>query len=142
REALTDNKRAADEDNPFGYFEFEPAAELAKNISWVPQARGKVVKIVAQLLPWLPANEHYQIIFMERNLAEVVASQHAMLARQGRPGAELDQRQLMATYTEQVQRVHTQLARRSEFRTLRVSYGRFLAEPVSGVRCLADFLGA
>src|SRR5207247_2383577 len=51
REALTDSKRAADEDNPLGYFEFEKSIELARDTSWLQKARGKVVKIVAQLLP-------------------------------------------------------------------------------------------
>src|SRR5262249_28489523 len=72
RETLSDAKRPADEDNPLGYFEFEQTLNLSKDSSWLPQARGKTVKIVAQLLPLLPRNEHYQIIFMERNLAEVV----------------------------------------------------------------------
>src|SRR4029077_16977405 len=96
REALTDSKRPADEDNPLGYFEFEKTLELAKDVSWLPQARGKVVKIVAQLLPFLPTTEHYDVIFMERNLAEVISSQKAMLARQGRHGAALNDQQLTA----------------------------------------------
>ena len=87
RAALTDGKRDDDEDNPLGYFELEQARELAKDASWIPQARGKVVKIVAQLLPFLPPGQHYNVVFMERNMAEVIASQNAMLARQGRPRA-------------------------------------------------------
>ncbi len=141
RETLTDGKRAADKDNPLGYFEFEQTLNLAKDVSWLPQARGKVVKIVAQLLPFLPANEHYHVVFMERNLTEVVASQNAMLARQGRRGAQLDERQLSETYAAQLKRVHKQLARRSEIRTLSVNYTELLADPVAGVNQVARFLG-
>src|SRR5262249_55423737 len=77
RHALTDSKRAADQDNPLGYFEFEKAINLTNDASWLSEARGKVVKIVAQLLPWLPLEEYYQIIFMQRDLQEVIASQKA-----------------------------------------------------------------
>jgi len=141
REALADGKRAADEDNPLGYFEFEQARDLAKDASWLTQARGKVIKIVAQLLPALPPGEHYNVIFMERNLAEVIASQNAMLARQGRPGAALDGQQLLDTYAAQLRTVRAQLARRPCMRVLGVNYGELLANPVAGVDRVALFLG-
>jgi len=141
REALTDSKRAADPDNPLGYLEFEKATQLAKDSSWLKQARGKVVKIIAQLLPHLPANEHYQIIFMERELDEVIASQKTMLDRQGRRGAALEEQKLRETYTAQLHRVHAQLARRREVRMLTVGYADLVAEPAREVKSLAEFLG-
>ncbi len=141
RAALTDANRVADEDNPLGYLEFEKTLKLATDHSWLPEARGKVVKVVAQLLPFLPRNEHYHVVFMERNLAEVIASQNAMLARQGRRGAELDDQQLVQTYTAQLQRVRNQLARRSEMRMLTVNYAELLADPSGGADRLALFLG-
>jgi predicted AlkP superfamily phosphohydrolase/phosphomutase/tetratricopeptide (TPR) repeat protein len=141
RQPLTDARRAADEDNPLGYFEIEKALDLPKDASWVPQARGKVVKIVAQLLRYLPRNEHYHVLFMERNLAEVVASQTAMLARQGRRGADLGGGQLLETYAAQLQRVRKHMASRAEIRTLRVDYGTLLAGPEAGVGRIAEFLG-
>ena len=138
---LTDGKRLPDEDNPRGYFEWDKARELAKDSAWMPQARGKVVKVVAQLLPFLPAGEHYNVVFMERNLAEVVASQSAMLARQRRPKAELADAQLMQTYATQLRAVWTRLARRSDIRVLCVDYGDLLMNPAAGVARLAEFLG-
>jgi predicted AlkP superfamily phosphohydrolase/phosphomutase/tetratricopeptide (TPR) repeat protein len=141
REALTDSKRAADEDNPLGYLEFEKTLGLAKDVSWIPQARGKVIKIVAQLLPFLPANEHYQIIFMQRKLGEVIASQKTMLERGGRRGAELNEMELRKVYIEQLHRVSTQLVRRTEIRTLAVDYSELLREPEKGVGRIAAFLG-
>jgi tetratricopeptide (TPR) repeat protein len=140
-EPLTDSKRAADEDNPLGYFEFEKTLHLAKDASWLPEARGRVVKIVAQLLPFLPANEHYHILLMERNLDEVIASQNAMLARQGRRGAELDRQQLLDTYTAQLDRVRNQLSRRMHARILTVNFAALLADPSTGVDRVARFLG-
>jgi tetratricopeptide (TPR) repeat protein len=141
RPALTDARRVADEDNPRGYFELDATLGLARDASWVPEARGKVVKVVAQLLPFLPRDQHYQVIFMERNLQEVAASQKVMLARQGRKGADLEEEKLLETYRTQVQRVRGQLAKRPEFRILDVKYEELLADPVGGVSRLAEFLG-
>ena len=141
RAALTDAQRAADEDNPRGYFEFEKTLRLAQDNAWLPLARGKVIKIVAQLLPFLPRNEHYHVILMERDLNEVVASQTAMLDRQGRGRAELDVRKLQETYTAQLRRVRHQLARRPEVRLWVVNYAELLTEPAVGVESLARFLG-
>ena len=141
REALTDAKRIPDEDNPLGYYEFEKSLKLAKDVSWIPEARGKVVKIVAQLLPFLPRNEHYYVVFMERDLREVIASQKAMLARQGRRGAQLAEQKLSDTYRAQLQRVMKQMARRPELRRLTINYGDLLANPIAGTERLARFLG-
>ena len=141
RNVLTDSSREADEDNPLGYFEFEKVPALSKDHSWLPQARGKVVKIVAQLLPMLPGTEHYRVILMERDLSEVIASQKVMLTRQGRAGAALGETDLAAAYSEQLRRVRQQLARRPEFQTLVVNYSELLADPSAGVESLVDFIG-
>lgn len=138
---LTDGQRAADADNPLGYLEFEPARELAKNRAWLPQARGKGVKVVAQLLPHLPADEHYQVIFMRRDLREIVASQRAMLARQQRAGAACTDAELMAVFDAQLRRIEAHLAGRPEVRLLQVDYARLLADPAAGVAQVAAFLG-
>ena len=141
RETLSDAKRAADEDNPLGYFEFEKTLGLAKDVSWLPQARGKVVKIVAQLVPFLPPNEQYQVIFMQRELTEVIASQKAMLARRGVNGASIEEAELATTYTAQIERVVRHLEGRPEFRTLLVDFGELLADPVAAAERVANFVG-
>jgi hypothetical protein len=138
---LTDNKRGPDEDNPLGYFEFEKATGLSKDGSWVPSARGKVVKLVAQLLPFLPADEYCQIILMKRDLREVIASQTAMLERQGRRRSGLDEAELARTYSDQMKRVVKALAARPRTRALVVDYAELLAEPEAGVGRIASFLG-
>jgi predicted AlkP superfamily phosphohydrolase/phosphomutase/tetratricopeptide (TPR) repeat protein len=141
-EVLTDSKRTPDEDNPLGYLEFEKTLDLARDVSWLPEARGKVVKVVAQLLPLLPRGEHYNVILMERDLAEVIASQNVMLARQGRSGAALEDRDLIETYAAQLHRVRNLLARRPELRILTVNYADLLANPASGIEKLARFVGS
>ena len=108
---LTDSQREADASNPKGYFEYDKAKQLRSDSSWIGEATGKVVKIVAQLLPELPAEidgkqAHYRIVFMERDLNEVLASQHTMLELQGRKGANLERKSLADVFKEQLQKVH------------------------------------
>ena len=138
---LTDDQRPPDEDNPLGYFEYHQATTLAQDTSWLPAARGKVVKVVAQLLPALPKGEHYNVIFMDRDLNEVIASQAAMLARRERVGAEMSQTQLIQTYKVQVERVLKGLSLRPEVRLLKINYDELLTHPKAGITSLAEFLG-
>jgi hypothetical protein len=118
----SDSKRLADEDNPMGYMEHEDATKLASDKSWVPKARGKVVKIVAQLLPFLPEGEHYRIVFMHRDLREVLASQRSMLERLGRSGASMDEAALGDTLRGQVESVLKWVNGRPNAKCLHVRY--------------------
>lgn len=81
---LTDGERGSDADNPKGYYEFQRVKKLDEgDTAWLPMARGKAVKIVSALLPHLPPNYRYQVLFMRRQLEEVLASQDKMLGRRG-----------------------------------------------------------
>ena len=80
---LTDRVRAADEDNPKGYYEFERVKRLEKDKEWLPEARGRAVKIISMLLKHLPPGFSYKILFMLRSMDEVLASQTQMLVGGG-----------------------------------------------------------
>jgi uncharacterized membrane protein YccC len=121
--------------------EHENATRLRQDASWIPEARGKAVKIVPQLLPHLPAAEEYRIVFMHRNLDEVVSSQRAMLARLDRPGAKLDDRVLARTYTRQLVQVRSWFERHPEIQVLPVNYADALRDPAATSARLARFLG-
>ena len=84
-QVFTDGIRQADEDNPRGYFELEKVKNLQKQTdrSWLREARGKAVKVISQLLPELPPENTYKVLFINRNLHEVIASQNKMLLRRG-----------------------------------------------------------
>jgi Flp pilus assembly protein TadD len=140
-EAYTDLRRAADKDNPFGYFEHENAARLREESAWIAEARSKAVKIVANLLPYLPPGEEYRIILMHRNLNEVVASQRAMLMRLGRAGGRVDDRVLARTFTRQMVQVQTWLAARPEIQVLSVNYADVVGNPGAAAARLRQFLG-
>jgi len=139
---FTDQKRQADEDNPRGYLEHEQTTHLHEDASWISDARGKAVKIAAQLIPYLPNGERYRVIFMHRDLREVAASQRAMLERLGRKGAALTDQELMRTFTRQLVRVQTWLKQHPEIPVLAVNYSRALADPKRTASRLARFLGS
>ena len=82
---LTDSWRSADEDNPKGYYEFERVKQIKTDQAWLPQAQGKVVKMISELLQYLPPIYCYRVIFMRRKLEETLASQRQMLQRRGEP---------------------------------------------------------
>lgn len=138
---LADGTRAADVDNPRGYLEYE-AAKRAQDASWIREARGKGVKLVAQLLSNLVPGPDYRIIFMERNLGEVVASQTAMLSRQNVVGGTLSERRLASTYRAQIEAARRDLKRLGKrCSVLGINYQEALADPEGTARRVNAFLG-
>jgi hypothetical protein len=137
---LTDKLRAADEDNRRGYFEFEPVKATKTDPSWLAAARGKVVKMVYLLLYDLPADYEYRVVFLRRNLDEVLASQKIMLQRNGRPAGG-DDATMKTLFTEELARVEGWLKSRANFQTLYVDYQQIVSEPVEQAKRMNDFLG-
>ena len=139
---LVDDHRPADADNEKGYFEDIRARGLHRDASWLPEARGKAVKIVAQLLGNLPADpaNHYGIIFMLRDLNEVVASQRDMLAAQGKESARMPDTLLKHTYITQMQQIRKILAIR-KIPVLYVEHRDCIREPAAVAARISAFLG-
>jgi predicted AlkP superfamily phosphohydrolase/phosphomutase/tetratricopeptide (TPR) repeat protein len=138
--ALTDGRRAADENNPRGYFEFEKVKLLPGDASWLPEARGKVVKIIAQLLRGLPDNHNYQIVFVERDLDEVLDSQAAMLARAAAPAAA-DRAALREAYARQLAGITTWLAGRANMDILYLRHAELVHDSLNTAGKLNQFFG-
>ena len=138
---FTDGARNADDDNPKGYYEHELATKITKDASWIPRVRGMAVKIVAQLLAALPANEQYRIIFMDRDLREVIPSQRVMLDRLNKPGGALSDADLMKTLDAQVQQIERLIAQRSNMSCLFVNYGDAIADPPATAARVNQYLG-
>jgi hypothetical protein len=137
----TDSKREADEDNPRGYYEHQQATRLHRDAAWIPEARGKVVKVVAHLLPFLPAGEEYRLVFMRRDLNEVVASQKVMLSRLGRKGGNLADAALTRAYAGQLVQVQNWLRKTPGVQVMTVEYAEALCNPAVTAERLAAFLG-
>lgn len=141
-EVVVDNIRSADEDNPKGYFEDERVKDLAEmeDKGWLKGARGRVIKVVSSLLNYLPANNHYKVVFMRRNLHEVLASQAKMLVRRGEE-SHTDDNELLAMYESHLEKVEFQLRFRPNFDALYLDYSDVVADPANEAARIASFVG-
>ena len=143
--AFADDHRPADESNQRGYLEHTLARRLAVESSWVTQARGQAVKVVAQLVPHLPRTEKYRVVMMHRPLGEIVASQKKMLGRLGKDGGRITDGALGETFARQVSQVRSllvHLRKEGIVDVLDVKYHDVLESPATIAARLATFLGA
>src|ERR1700733_170743 len=121
---IVDGVRKPDLDNPNGYYEYEPVKTLKQDSSWVPRSQGKAVKIVYLLLRGPPPHLPYDVIFMRRDMSEVVASQDEMLRRKGNDVNQHESHRLIEMFRKEVATIETWLAARANFRVLNVDYNR------------------
>lgn len=137
---LSDDERSPDAHNPRGYFEYAPVKRMKKDASWIPLARGKAVKIVSHFLGYLPESEKYNIIFMERTLDEVIASQRKMLRAQGKPEYPGDDAEMRRLFSKHTAHIKKHLAGQANCRALYLDHGRVLANPQQAAEQMAQFL--
>jgi hypothetical protein len=139
---LTDGVRVADESNPQGYYEFEKVKQLdqAADLSWLDQARGKAVKIISFLLPHLPDTLNYRILFMHRDLHEVIASQNRMLVQRGEPTGTDDDR-MLTLFADHVKKISQLIATRPCFDVIDIDHHDVLHQPSQQATRINDFLG-
>jgi len=139
--ALSDGLRTADENNPRGYFEWEPAKTLKEHPEKIVAAEGKGVKIISALLPQLPDGHDYRVLFMIRPLEEVVASQNKMLQRLGREVPKTPQASVIAAFEKHLKEIDGWLAKKSNIKILRVEHAKVLTDPKNEAARISDFLG-
>jgi len=140
-EALADDVRAPDEDNPLGYYEFDRVKKLERDKSWLPNAKGKVVKTISMLLKHLPSEYSYTVIFMCRNLEEIIASQKQMLIRRGEPTDKVSDEDLQRMFKGHLKKLEEWLNTQTNFRVLYVKYKDILENPFLWSRKINEFLG-
>jgi hypothetical protein len=132
--------RAADEDNPRGYFEDERVKQLRKESAWLADAEGKAVKVIHALLAELPRDRSYKVILMKRPIAHVLRSQRAMIERRGTRGSTLDDAALGAVFGTQLERVERWLADQACMSVLSVDYDDAVQRPSETAARVAAFL--
>lgn len=138
--AVMDSLRQADEDNPNGYFEIESSKSLKDgDTKWIYDAQGKVVKVISYLLEFLPDDLSYDVIFMEREISEVLASQRKMLARRNETSALTDA-EMEAQFRDHLRAVKYWSARKPNMRILFVKYSQMVEAPESLCKSIVDFL--
>ncbi len=139
--ALKDEIRVADDDNPKGYYEFEPVKQTKQDPSWLERAGGTVVKMVYRLLYDLPPDYSYRVIFTRRRLEEVIASQNVMLERSGKQGGGLTDDKLLGVFRAEIDKSNRWLAEQPNFAVLYVDYNEMVKDPAPQVAKINEFLG-
>jgi hypothetical protein len=137
---LSDGERRADTDNPRGYHEWERIKQLPKDPALIAEAEGKVVKVISQLLLSLPPEHDYRVIFMQRPLTEVMASQDEMLRRRGTYDPSVDRATVEGAFHAHLHKVYTWLDSQPNVAVCRVHYHRLLREPRETAQRVAEFL--
>ncbi len=137
---MTDNVREADTDNPLGYYEFETVKKIAENSSWLNDSKGKVVKMISPLLSNLPPDYRYKVIFMIRDLQEILISQAKMVERRGSEGAELSDEKMMDLYDRHISGTKDWLAKNSSTDVIYVKYSDVINDPQNVAERVTQFL--
>jgi hypothetical protein len=138
---LTDEKREADEDNLRGYYEDERVKQLRDDSSWITEAEGKAVKVISYLLRHLPEGHSYKVIFMERRIPEVLASQRKMMRRRGEAVEEVPDDVMAGIFERHLAETEEWLAEQPHIEAIHVSYNETLRDPEPTAERVAAFLG-
>lgn len=138
---LSDGERAADTDNPRGYLEWERVKQLPNDPNCIAEAEGKVVKVISRLLLALPPSGYeYRIVFMQRPLPEVIASQDQMLRRRGTYKEGVNSAVISASFEKHLRDVHTWLDGKPTVQVLWIPYHDVLQDARRVGQKLTDFL--
>jgi hypothetical protein len=138
---IIDGLRSADPDNPEGYYEYERVKELDKgDTAWVADAQGKAVKVISALLEFLPAGYQYRVIFMHRNIEEVLNSQRKMLARRGENVDAANDAEMADLFAKHLVKVKQWLRVQPNFAVLDVDYNAMMQSPEQYIRTINQFI--
>jgi hypothetical protein len=138
---VTDQNRVADEDNPKGYYEFERVKQLdTGDVAWLAEAQGKAVKVISALLKHLPADYEYRIIFMRRNIEEILASQKKMLINRGEPTDLVTDEELTEMFQKHLQAVQLWMTQQPNVKVIEIKYNDILKDPRPSVEQINQFL--
>ncbi|SLM30388.1 conserved hypothetical protein [Desulfamplus magnetovallimortis] len=139
-EPFIDNKRVPDEDNPNGYYELERIKSLERDNEWLYEAKGKAVKIISMLLYNLPSRYSYKVIFMHRNMDEILLSQSKMLLRKGKNGNHISDKELSVKFFNHLGEIEKWLDNQSNIEFINVSYNDILKEPLKNITNINRFI--
>jgi hypothetical protein len=140
---MSDGERSADVDNPKGYFELERIKDLETETdkSYLRDGRGKVVKAISFLIKHLPDDNDYRVIFMRRDLDEVLASQDKMIARLDQGDTSAEDEAMKEAYRNDIVRTRLFCKNRPNFELVEIHYKTTVEDPAAMARSLNAFLG-
>jgi hypothetical protein len=139
-EIVIDHVRIADEDNLMGYYEFEKVKKIKEDTTWLKNTRGRAFKMISMLLFDLPPIERYKVIFMQRNMKEVLASQKIMLGRLNNK-SDIDDDEMERLFLVHLYKTYTWIENQANMEVLYVNYNDFISSPQKGAETVSRFLG-
>jgi len=141
-EIYSDGLRGADEGNLRGYYEVErvKSLETEEDTFWLRDVRGEAIKVISFLLKHLPESLDYSVVFMQRNLDEVLDSQAKLLALRGE-SSDTDDTRMRAMFERHLAGTKRMLATRSCFEVLEVSFNEMLVDVSRNAERVNRFLG-
>lgn len=140
-EVVTDNIRKADTDNPRGYYEFEKVKEISKDSSWLYDCRSKAFKMVSELLYHLPGSEKYKIVFMNRDIDEMLASQQKMLKNLNQNSVNINNDEMKIIYGKHLKKIKVWLEEQENIDVIYVNYNDVIDNPLNNAVKINRFLG-
>lgn len=140
-EIVTDNIRKADKDNPKGYYEFERVKQIEHDQAWLKDACGRAVKMISALLKHLPPEYTYRVIFLRREMEEILASQRKMLERRGEDVNAVGDDKMAELFERHLDQTMAWLGAQPNVEVLYVSYNEALTDPSVQAERVSRFLG-
>ncbi len=138
---LTDGLRTPDDDNPRGYYEYEPVKQLRQGATaWLPQAEGKAVKVISALLSYLPKDRRYKVLFLLRALPEILASQRKMLINRGEDPDKVNDAEMAQYFEQHLAQVTGWLKEQPHMDVLYVNYNALVNDPAGPLAEINQFL--
>ncbi|MGQ4809553.1 hypothetical protein NKDENANG_02971 [Candidatus Entotheonellaceae bacterium PAL068K] len=140
-EIVTDHIRKADEDNPQGYYELEKVKEIKQDFTFLNETYGKVFKMISILLYELPLDKSYKIIFMKRNMTEILNSQKIMLQRNAKDRSENNDDVSMGNMFEKhINDMTAWLAQQPNTEVIYINYNDVITAPLASAQVVEQFL--
>ncbi len=138
---VKDDIRTPDDDNPRGYYEFERVKQIKHDQEWLEDAQGKAVKMISASITDLPARYNYRIIFMRREMSEILASQKVMLARRQQPTDAVSDEKMAQFFAIHLRQIQDWLKTQPNIQVLYVQYSEMMADPRGQAEKINQFLG-
>ena len=137
---MTDHIRKADEDNPKGYYEFEKVKKIKEDASWLESCYGKAFKMVSALLYYLPNDKRYKVIFMKREMAEMLASQNKMLQRKGQNSDTISDEEMSKKLHKHLRKVEEWLANQNNIDVIYINYNDVINNSYENAQLVNQFV--
>jgi LPS sulfotransferase NodH len=130
------DSRQPDEHNPKGYYELENGKIISKLKSGsfpLNCYKGTFIKVTAYGLRYLPFGK-YKVIYMERNIDEVVNSMDAMR------GKYSDKEESKEIYKRLNKSVKSDMMNRNDIDMITISYNDIIKNPKINIKKVSNFL--